>query len=147
MSFGIHVSGQELLPKDKRALILRKIKQIAVKAEVSVLFVADKEIKALNKKWRGKNKPTDVLSFPAEIEGILGDIVISVETAARQALEWGHDFSEEIWVLLIHGLMHLMGYDHELGLPEAQKQLEAEIRLLDQIGVNPQIALCGRCSV
>lgn len=148
MTFGIHVSGQELLPKDKRAFILRKIKQVGdLRGEVSVLFVSDSEIKALNKKWRSKNKSTDVLSFPAEMDGILGDVVISVETASKQALEWGHDFSEEILVLFIHGLMHLMGYDHELGSAEAKKQLEAEIVLLEQIKINPQIALCGRSSV
>lgn len=148
MTFGIHVSGQELLPKDKRAFILRKIKQVGdLRGEVSVLFVSDSEIKALNKKWRSKNKSTDVLSFPAEMDGILGDVVISVETASMQALEWGHDFSEEILVLFIHGLMHLMGYDHELGSAEAKKQLEAEIVLLEQIKINPQIALCGRSSV
>ena len=140
----IHVSGQDLLPKAWRVLILKKIKQVATQGEVSVLFVTDLEIKALNKKWRGKNKPTDVLSFPAELEGILGDIVISVERAQAQAREWDHDLTEEISVLFVHGLMHLMGHDHELGALEARKQAEAEMVLLEKIGIKSELALCGR---
>lgn len=140
----IHVSGQNLLPKAKRAFILSKIKQIEVSAETSVVFVSDLEIQRLNKQWRQKNKPTDVLSFPAEVEGISGDIVISVERAKAQAVEWGHDLPEEILVLVVHGLMHLRGYDHEKSRVEAKKQTMAEMALLGKIGVNPKLALCGR---
>jgi Fur family ferric uptake transcriptional regulator len=153
VSLSIHISGQALLPRAKRAGILNKIKAISGSGEVSLSFVNDADIKALNKQWRGKNKPTDVLSFSAReggampgLEDQLGDIVISIDRAKAQALEFGHEFSDEVIVLFVHGLMHLMGYDHELGLKEAQKQAEAEMATLEQIQVNPQLALCGRSS-
>jgi probable rRNA maturation factor len=85
-----------------------------------VLLTTDAAIRGLNRRFRGKNKATDVLSFPAEgpipglsAEGIAGDIAISVTTALGQAAEQGHSLSTEIKVLILHGLLHLAGYDHE----------------------------------
>lgn len=151
MSLDVHISGQALLPKAQRAEILRKIKAVKGEGEVSVLFVKDPEIQALNQQWRTKNKPTDVLSFSAQegahmpgMENMLGDIVISVDRAKAQSEQWQHEFAEEIVVLFVHGLMHLLGHDHEQGKQEAQKQAEAEMKLLEEIGVNPKLALCGR---
>ena len=85
---------------------------------LTVLFCGDEEIAALNGSWRGKPHPTDVLSFAgggATAEGIahLGDLAISLETASRQARGAGHPAPREIEMLLAHGLLHLMGYDHE----------------------------------
>lgn len=90
--------------------------------EVSVSLVDNKEIKDLNKKFRGLDKETDVLSFPQydnlkEIKGIkeyciLGDIVISLEKARQQAVEYGHSFEREVAFLTVHSMMHLFGYDH-----------------------------------
>jgi len=75
-------------------------------------------MRELNREWRGFDKPTDVLSFGTtddtpEPEKSLGDIVISVETALRQAEELGHSFEEEVERLLVHGILHLLGHDHE----------------------------------
>ena len=87
--------------------------------EVSVSFTDDKEIRLLNKNYRGKDKSTDVLSFSqleGEFENIsksMGDLIISVPTAKRQHDEYGCTFPEEILRLIIHGLLHLAGYDHE----------------------------------
>jgi probable rRNA maturation factor len=88
-------------------------------AELSVVLCDDDAIRALNARWRGKDEPTDVLSF-AMNEGavvglddrVLGDIVISMDTAARHAGERGHPVARELRVLLVHGLLHLRGYDH-----------------------------------
>jgi probable rRNA maturation factor len=84
--------------------------------ETSVLFVDDHEISELNKIYRKKNGPTDVLSFPCDFQhsavSVLGDIVISVPMAARQADSKGHPLVHEIVFLLIHGILHLLGYDH-----------------------------------
>lgn len=85
---------------------------------LTVLFCRDSEIAELNGSWRGKRRPTDVLSFEgggATAEGRvhIGDVAISVETAARAARSAGHSRSREIETLLAHGLLHLMGYDHE----------------------------------
>lgn len=83
--------------------------------EVNVLMAGDEEIRALNRQYRDKDKATDVLSFPAAEpgNGMAGDLVISVETALRQASEQHETLEMEIKVLLLHGLLHLAGYDHE----------------------------------
>jgi probable rRNA maturation factor len=88
-------------------------------SEVSVRLVDDREIRALNREWRGKDQPTDVLSFAMrEGEGgwlhpeLLGDIAISIDTATRQADEEGRTLEEELLHLAVHGLVHLVGYDH-----------------------------------
>jgi len=93
------------------------------KTEISVLFTDDKFIRSLNNKYRGIDKSTDVLSFSlgegsvktpeTETEKLLGDIIISVETAQSQANKLNHSIEKELTVLLIHGLLHLTGYDHE----------------------------------
>lgn len=94
--------------------------------EVAVTFMTDDAIQEVNAQYRGKDVPTDVISFALEemTEGevaivaeegmptVLGDILISVETAARQAGEYGHDFEREIGFLALHGFLHLLGYDH-----------------------------------
>lgn len=81
--------------------------------EVSLLFTDDKEVQVLNRDYRGKDKPTDVLSFPLELDGYLGDIAISVQTARRQAREFETTLRSEILRLIIHGVLHLQGYEHE----------------------------------
>jgi probable rRNA maturation factor len=89
---------------------------VRLKGEVTVLLTTDAAIRKLNRQFRGKNKATDVLSFPAEgigAEELAGDLAISVATAVKQAVEQGHSLSTEIKVLVLHGLLHLAGYDHE----------------------------------
>lgn len=100
------------------------------KVEVSVFLTDDKTVQELNRTYRNKDKPTDVLSFPInERVGawlILGDIVISVDTAKRQASSLGCPLQEELKRLLVHGFIHLMGYDHELGGEEERKFFNLE---------------------
>lgn len=93
----------------------RAIEAAGLSGEVSVLLTGDAAIRALNRKYRHKDKATDVLSFPAAEmpAGIAGDLVISLETAFSQAAKRGHTLEMEIRVLLLHGLLHLAGYDHE----------------------------------
>jgi probable rRNA maturation factor len=80
---------------------------------MTVAIVPDARVRALNRKFRKKDKGTDVLSFPAEEPGYLGDVVISSGVAARQARAAGHSLATELRVLALHGLLHLLGYDHE----------------------------------
>jgi len=107
------------------------------KVELSIALVSDAQIKRLNKLYRNKDRPTDVLSFPIgeKVEDwlILGDIVISVDTAKRQAQELGHSLEEELKRLLVHGLVHLLGYDHELGGEEEKKFFELEEFVLREL--------------
>jgi probable rRNA maturation factor len=79
----------------------------------TVALVSDRRIAALNRRYRRRARPTDVLSFSASGNGYLGDVVISAETARRQARQLGHSLTEEVQLLILHGLLHLMGYDHE----------------------------------
>ncbi len=98
--------------------------------EVSILFTDDEFIHKLNKDYRGKDRATDVLSF-ASLDGdcenflfkSLGDIVISLETANKQAIEYNTSFNEEIFRLLTHGILHLVGFDHENVSKKAEKEM------------------------
>lgn len=81
--------------------------------QVSLLLCNDDLIRELNRLYRGKDSPTDVLSFPQNDPVLLGDVVISLDTAARQASELGTNLQGEVERLLVHGLLHLLGYDHE----------------------------------
>jgi probable rRNA maturation factor len=90
---------------------------VRLKGQVTVLLTTDAAIRKLNREFRGKNKATDVLSFPAEgvgAEGMAGDLAISVTTSMTQAAEQGHSLAVEIKVLVLHGLLHLAGFDHEV---------------------------------
>jgi probable rRNA maturation factor len=115
--------------------------------EISILFVDDNNMLDLNKRYRGIDRPTDVLSFP-QIEGhenfklrlpdselILGDVVISLETAEKQAKDRGHHLEKEVLILLIHGILHLMRYDHEKseGMEQEMRQKEEELLSLIKI--------------
>jgi probable rRNA maturation factor len=115
---------------------------VRLRGSVSVLFTSDTEIRRLNRHFRHKDKPTDVLSFPAIDPGeqrgsaakrigeepeISGDLAISVETAARQAEEFGHPLATELQILVLHGLLHLAGFDHETD-DGAMARKEAKLR-------------------
>lgn len=98
---------------------------VRLKGAVSVLLTTDEKIKGLNRDFRRKNEATDVLSFPAAEavrREIAGDLAISVDTARKQALEHGHALGIELKVLMLHGLLHLAGYDHEADNGEMAKR-------------------------
>jgi probable rRNA maturation factor len=108
---------------------------LRLEGDVEVLLTSDLEIRRLNRAFRGKNKATDVLSFPApeEAEGVAGDLAISLDTAARQAAEHGHALRDEVRILLLHGLLHLAGEDHETDGGEMAAR-EAELRRVLGLG-------------
>jgi probable rRNA maturation factor len=80
---------------------------------MTVAIVPDARVRALNRRYRRKDRPTDVLSFPSDEKGYLGDVVIATGVARRQATEAGHALATELRLLALHGLLHLLGYDHE----------------------------------
>jgi probable rRNA maturation factor len=106
------------------------------KQELSILFTDDKRITELNKQYRGKDKPTNVLAFPmaedpTDVEtGMLGDVVISVDTALREAEGTGETPVEAIYRLVVHGLLHLLGYDHERSPKDEKIMFREQARLL-----------------
>jgi probable rRNA maturation factor len=111
-------------------------------SSISVSFVRDAKIRALNRAFRGLDKPTDVLSFPLVEPGdaypgaerLLGDVVISVDTAGRQAADYDASLDREVQRLLIHGVLHLLGHDHLEPAERAAMEAE-ERRLADAIGM------------
>src|ERR1043165_4814121 len=118
------VNRQRKLPMDCerwRAFVVKALKIVPANgAGAPVAFVSDRAMRELNRRWRGKQGTTDVLSFPAgqdefgKMEGVtLGDAVVAVGQAARQAAEQGLSFEMEVKQLILHGLLHLCGYDHE----------------------------------
>ena len=98
----------------------------------TIAFVSDKRIRELNRQFRGIDKATDVLSFPAEEEFNLGDVAVSVETAVVQAKDNGLSFDREVAQLILHGLLHLSGYDHETDNGEMNR---LELRLRRRLGI------------
>ena len=104
---------------------------VGLHGEVEVLLTTDRELKRLNREFRGKNQPTDVLSFPSPSEIAAehaGDLAISLDTAARQAERFGCSLRDEVRILLLHGLLHLSGLDHETDQGEMSLR-EEELRL------------------
>jgi probable rRNA maturation factor len=112
---------------------------LAAGAEVSLLFCDDVAIRELNRQFRGQDKPTNVLSFPGpepiESAVLLGDIAIAHETVAREALEQGKSLEEHCRHMIVHGFLHLLGYDHEDD-EEAEAMEAMEIRILQRLGVD-----------
>ena len=111
--------------------------------ELCITLLDDEEIAALNSRWRGKNAPTNVLSFPARMDPDkraprhLGDIALAFETIENEAANEGKAFDDHVMHLVVHGVLHLLGYDH-LNEGDAQRMETIEARILASIGVaNP----------
>jgi probable rRNA maturation factor len=97
-------------------------------AEIAVTISNDRRLRALNRSYRGKDRPTDVLSFPYDDEGgPIGDVVISIDRASAQAAERGHSLERELELLTLHGTLHVCGYDHETD-DGAMDRLERTLR-------------------
>lgn len=146
------------IAKEVMDLILKTVEKslqtegFEIPSEVSILLVDDARIKEINKEQRNIDKPTDVLSFPIVdmFEGkiisdegdfdleeevlLLGDIVVSIETAARQAEEYGHSFERELAFLVTHGVFHLLGYDHPDSIQE-KRMMDKQEEVLVQLGL------------
>jgi probable rRNA maturation factor len=119
------------------------------KSELSVELIGDARIRRLNRKYRKQDRVTDVLAFPIReailpqgkgpTTNMLGDVVISVPTAVRQAREVGRSIDVELATLLIHGVLHLCGYDHERGPREAERMSRREQKILQVISPVPRL--------
>lgn len=131
-----------------RPLIERVAAAVAARAELivpeaaewSVVLSDDARVRVLNRDWRGKDTPTNVLSFPGadadeeEPGPLLGDVVVAYETTAREALDEGKPFEDHFAHLLVHGLLHLFGFDHETD-EEAEEMEALEVEILAGLGV------------
>jgi len=137
------VSRQRKLPMNREhweAFAAKALKVAPARgAGVTVAFVSDRVMRELNRRWRGKRGTTDVLSFPAKqtefeklSEVTLGDVIISVERAGKQAAEHGLSFEREVEQLILHGILHLCGYDHET---DGGEMNALELRLRRRLGI------------
>ena len=123
---------------ERLALFVLQLEAVPEQSELSIALVSDEEMAHLNEQYRGIAGPTDVLSFPCDepcaVAGdepiTLGDVIIAPEVATRQAAELGHTVEHEFDVLLVHGILHLMGYDHESD-EDAAAMAAREVALLD----------------
>ena len=140
------------IPTGLRMLVRRccnavlRLEEFGAPAEISVTFVDNKKIHELNKQYRHKDAPTDVLSFPMGENGvydinhdtgakILGDIVISMEKAVEQAERFDHSLDREVGYLTAHSVLHLLGYDHERGGIDRVRMREKEEQVMTQLGL------------
>lgn len=127
-------------------LAQRKLK-ITEPCELSVTFVDNDRIQEINREYRGKDKPTDVISFALEELGegeiqisggnmprVLGDIIISIDKAREQATDYGHSVERELGFLAVHGFLHLLGYDHETEAEE-KEMFDLQRSILDEYGL------------
>jgi len=117
--------------------------RVAKGRAVGCLIARDQDLRALNRRFRGKNSATDVLSFPASADGFLGDIAISFERAQAQARELSHPVEDELRILMLHGVLHLAGYDHESDRGEMaraerrwRRKLGLPLALIERAGGN-----------
>lgn len=112
--------------------VLRARRAIGLRSSVNVLVTSSNELRAMNRSFRGKDKPTDVLSFPSSTSGqpsgLAGDVAISADIASKNAARFGHSAAVEVKILTLHGLLHLAGFDHEKDNGEMERK-ENELRL------------------
>jgi probable rRNA maturation factor len=128
--------------RQRRRIDRRRLRQIGRRAveseagpsrgELSVLLTDDSVIQDLNRRYRGVDRPTDVLAFPQEGDELLGDVVISMETAERQAADQGHSLQREVELLLAHGVLHLMGWD-DTTRQQRRRMLQRGIEVVDSL--------------
>jgi len=129
--------GGARLPKAQFKSLERVLKQVFSKSgdwDVSVAFLTKPQIRKLNKLYRGKDKPTDVLSFIHAEDEVLGEVLICYDVAKLQAKEQGVSIREELVRLLVHGVLHLMGYDHEKK-KESQEMFALQEVILDKVKI------------
>jgi probable rRNA maturation factor len=121
---------------------LRSVAPGRARGDVAIALVTDARMRALNRRYRRKDRPTDVLAFPAGDDG-LGDIVIATGVARRQAQEGRHSYAEELRVLALHGLLHLLGYDHH-DPADKGRMARAEARLRRKGGLRSGLIERGK---
>jgi rRNA maturation RNase YbeY len=149
----IHMQSQVRRITFDRARLERSARAILAdvgetSAELGLLFVGDQRMRSLNRRYRGKDRTTDVLAFAMReavrpqasrlTPDILGDVVISTPTAWRQAKEAGWSLDEELVCLVIHGILHLCGYDHERSEKEARRMHRRERMILRSLAQSPR---------
>jgi probable rRNA maturation factor len=138
----VDITAQDAAPDASLRRTIKHAAKAAARAErltgrirVCVLVTGDDAIRTLNRQFRDKDKATDVLSFPSDDDGFLGDIAISLPRAQAQAEEYGHTLRREAAFLTVHAMLHLMGYDHENPDDEARMR-RRQREIMDKAGIS-----------
>jgi len=124
----LEYKSQAVNPRALTLFAAKAQRRLGLKGEVNVRITSNSELQELNRLFRSKDKPTDVLAFPSAMPELAGDLAISAEIAAANAADIGHSTETELKVLILHGLLHLAGYDHET---DAGEMIARQARLLD----------------
>ena len=131
-----------LSPSTLERFVLRARRAVRLPSQVNVLVTNSRELQSLNRRFRGADKPTDVLSFPAPLAGfgetscVAGDVAISADIARENARRLGHSLADEVKILALHGILHLAGFDHEHDHGEmARKESQLRRRLKLEVGL------------
>lgn len=119
----------------KEKITLRAKQHLRAAHEVSLVFVSKKEIRRLNREFRGKDKSTDVLSFAPTDENSLGELVFSLDVIRAQAFEHGLSVRHELGYMILHGLLHLLGYDHEPSKAAARRMFAIQDRVFETLRI------------
>ena len=134
------IYDRKITKKFVKEIVEKILKELKLNnVELSVTLTDNETIRQINKQWRKKDRPTDVLSFPIDEKPpgyryrILGDVVISLPFAKKQAEEIGISYEEEVIRLLTHGILHLLGYDHEVCPAEAKRMFDLQDKIVDKI--------------
>ena len=126
-------TSRKMRRTELRRFLDEVIRRVARGRSIACLVTGDAELRRLNRRFRGKNSATDVLSFPsASRNGFAGDLAISVDRARRQAAEHGHSLEDELRILILHGALHLTGLDHE---KDAGRMARSEARWRQRLGL------------
>jgi probable rRNA maturation factor len=119
--------------KALRPLLKKEKLKINSKSEFTILFVNQKEMRELNKTYRGKDYPTDVLSFEGDTKSTFGELVISPQVIKRQAKAHGLTLQDELGYMVLHGVLHLLGFDHENSKREAKRMFTLQDKLFERL--------------
>jgi probable rRNA maturation factor len=126
-------TSRKMRRNELRRFLDEVVRRVVRGRSIACLVTGDAEVRRLNRRFRGKNSATDVLSFPSsEKNGFAGDLAISVDRARRQAAEQGHSLEDELRILILHGALHLTGLDHE---NDAGRMARAEARWRRRLGL------------
>jgi probable rRNA maturation factor len=135
------LKGGQCLPEARLKQVLASCTRVLKpkgSVYISVAFVSEAQMRKLNRQWRGKYRVTDVLSFRYDEEDLKGEIVVSYAQAKRQAMAMGHSTRDEVCFLLVHGVLHLFGYDHEKPI-EAKKMFTLQNKILQLLNIDSRL--------
>lgn len=140
--------GQRLSAKRVTKVLEACAKVLKVRGDVtiSIGFVSSQQMRSLNRGWRGKDNVTDVLSFELVEGPVKGELVLSYEQAARQAKQMHHSVADELCFLIVHGVLHLWGYDHECP-SDAQKMFALQEKILNILKIDPRLSVVSNVAL